>query len=200
MLVNEQERTQPSTMSVSRLIEIQEKNFQKQLDWIRQADKKAQILMGTNLAMVGALLSLTTKPTNFSVAYPIVVILGAIFPALSLVSCTSATSPRIGHSMERNILILGRLRVLWRKNEVIPNTEARRSLIFFGQIRALTLDDYSARVGDQTPEQYLEDLNSQCYVNATIADLKHERIRIASSQILLGFIPWALAIYLLRTM
>ena len=84
MLVNDHARTEPSTMSVSRLIEIQEKTFQKQLDWIRQADKKAQILIGTNLA--------------------------------------------------------------------------------------------------------------------TIADLKHERIQIASSQLLIGFVPWALAIYLLRSM
>jgi hypothetical protein len=187
-------------MDVLSLIELQEKTLQKQLDWIRQADKKAQILMGTNLAMIGGLLSLTSKSEVLGLSLPVLVTIGVLFPALSLVSCTSATSPRIGHSAEHDLVVLGRLRITWRKPQADRPTDSRPSLIFFGQIRRLSLEAYSDRVSEQTPERYLQDLNAQCHINATIADLKHARMRVAGSQLLVGILPWAFAIYFLRTM
>jgi len=185
-------------MDVVALVQMQEKVFQKQLDWIRQADKKAQILMGTNLAMVAALLSLTSKPGAINAAHAALVLLGVFFPAMSLLACTAATSPRIKGRHEHTLLSIGPIQVLWRKRTTSKFPRAAKSLIYFGDIGQLTLADYADRVREQTPERYLQDLNMQCHVNATIANLKFEGIRRASTQLAVGFFTWALAIYLLR--
>jgi len=200
MLTSDPVDVRLTSMDIATLIQVQEKVFQKQLDWIRQADKKSQILMGTNLAMVAGLLSLTSKPGALNAGHAGQVVVGIFFPALSLLSCAAATSPGIKHKREHELLAVGPLRIVWRKR-VPPNPQRQgTSLIFFGDIRRLSLEGYSERVSRQAPERYLEDLNSQCHVNATIADIKFEMLRRATVQLAFGFFPWALSIYLLRTM
>jgi len=134
-------------------IDAQEKELARLLEWIRQADSKSQIIVGANLALIGAVVGLMPNGAKSNVWSLVLVAGGCLLPGISLFHCLSASQPHV----------------------IGPP----HSLIYFKRIRGLSFDKYCDAVSKRTGSDYLHDLNNQCHVNAEIADKKYDRIKRA---------------------
>src|SRR5437667_7577979 len=96
-------------------LDLQEKNLARQLDWIGRHDTKASVVLGLATGMLGVLASMGSKPSTWT---PIVVVLTSV-----------------------SIVLLGSSFVFIHLGNY-PRTRGPRSLIFFGKIAVLPLDEY----------------------------------------------------------
>lgn len=162
-------------------VELQEKELARLLDWIGKADSKAQIVIGANIAMIGALMALTpddAKKDGWALFW---VAFACAFPTLSLYQCFAAAMP---HILPPNAPWIERL-MFWKR-------DIKPSLIFFGGITAhcKTLESYASKVENRSEGEYLDDLNNQCFANAQIAAAKFRRLARAWYALFLGLFPW----------
>ena len=159
-------------MDLSQAIDAQEKSLARLLEWIRHADSKSQILITLNLAMIGGIVAGMPTPDKLNVRDVGFLLVGAGPSFFNLMHCLHATSPR-------------------------TITKATQSSIYFGLMAKSGLDQYLIYVSERTQEEYLHDLNEQCYANAKIADKKYRHIRIAVLWTFRCILLWLIAVYLL---
>ena len=74
-----------------------------------------------------------------------------------------------------------------------------RSLLYFGTVGKMTLDEYRGRFLAQDPREYLEDLLQQCHRNCQIVRVKFWSLQYAYGWLVAAVVPWAFAIYLFKT-
>ena len=139
---------------VNHEIEVLEKSLERHLSWIRQSDTKSQMLIAINLVLVSAVLSETPKADAFTWRTAAIIFLGNIVPCWNLFKCFATITPHV---------------------KALNN-----SLVFFGTINKMTIDEYKNAVKSRTQEDYLDDLIIQTYTNAKIADIKYRRIKHAA--------------------
>jgi hypothetical protein len=162
-------------MTMTEKVDAQEKELARLLEWIRQADAKSQIVVGANLALIGAVLALTPKEAKTDWTALLLVLAGCVLPSLSLYACLSASQP----------------------HTKAPGNRPQSSLIYFKLLQNLTFDAYAQKVSARTCEEYLDDLTNQCHANAEIAEKKYRRIRTAWLMMFWSIPPWLVILLIL---
>jgi len=141
------------------------------LQWARAAESKQSLILPLSLAILGALAALATKQSTWEV-----------FPAI--VSSIST------------ILLL--LALLFSALAAFPRTSGPKgSLLFFGGI--CDLEQFKKAIHDQTDEEYIGDLLSQCHRNAQIAEKKFYWIQRSIASLFLSAPLWIVAVYSLHS-
>src|SRR5260370_1577264 len=79
-----------------------------------------------------------------------------------------------------------------------PRTSGPKSLIFFGTISSLPIDEYRKTAYSQSQEDYLQDLLIQSHVVACIVAKKFWALQWAYRMLFLALPPWAASIYLFK--
>jgi hypothetical protein len=149
-------------------IQRAERNLQRMLEWIGRHDARSAGTLGVTLAMMGAL-SASLPPLSRWPAH-----------LLPVVLLTSAGSAFVLFHLLRS---------------QFPRIHAHRpSICFFGTISRMEHDDYRRRFSTLDDEGYLNDLLSQCHVNASILTVKFTCLKRALIALLFTALPWALAI------
>jgi len=151
-----------------------EKSLSQMIDWIGRHDSRSAGLMGITVAMMGALSAATPAIKQWSNLFTF---------ALIVTACGFAT---VLYQLMRG---------------QIPRMRAGKpSLSFFGTVAAMPQDEFRSRFVAMTEEEYLDDLLSQCYVNARILRSKFRCLKRGLISLLLTAIPWAWAISLAKSL
>ena len=128
--------------------------------WGIAADNKVNVLTAVQAAVFAFVLPKTgewfDKPAT-SFWMEVFLACGLLLLAGGLAKCVDAIFPRT------------------------KNTQRIKSMTFFGDINALSLEEYRATLQEMTPEKWREDYVSQIHTNAVIATRKHQSIKIAVS-------------------
>jgi uncharacterized membrane protein YgdD (TMEM256/DUF423 family) len=152
-------------------LDVQERALDRISDWIRAADAKTTPILAIDAALTATLVGLAARPGAWMEWSGYWLFLGAALLVTSLLMVAISTSPRL--------------------------TRRAPSLIFFGEIASLPPGEYLARVSARSPVDYLADLTTQCHRNAEIATAKYRWVRFATLALLLGLLPWLIALYVL---
>ena len=139
-------------------LEILEKNLTRVQEWIKAADQKISILFAFEGVMI----------TLFSV--PIFQWLGShwfLFSFLSTLTCVASFF----------LLSWGFIKLIFSLAPQISRTYDKKSLIFFGDIAKVSLQEYSVAVDEMTEVQYREDLIEQIFTSSQIALIKHKSFK-----------------------
>jgi hypothetical protein len=149
-----------------------ESTLNMQLEWVRGVDGKIQFLLTIEIAMLGALAAVVPDPDTFAWAWHgLWVIAGSLGLLGSLVCCGVAT---------------------------IPRTKAPApSLIFFGEIAKLTVEEFGTAILKRTDDVLLNDLITQTHKNAQLAASKYAVLRVAYAAFFVGLAGWLPAMYFL---
>ena len=159
------------TMTSERRIQILEVDLARHISWIAAADAKTAFLLTLATAMLAleaAVAPAYGKWTRFGA------VSGGVAAAclFGSVGCLAAT--------------------------IFPRTEGpKRSLIFFGDVACMKLDDYRSRTSALSDEGRLEDLIEQCHINALIAGKKYTWIRRSALMLYAALLPWVVATLIL---
>ncbi len=147
-------------------------NLTRQVEWVKQADAKANFAFAFNMAMLGMLAAVAPKTlSGWSPAPGLFSVLATLLFAYSLVCIGIALFPRT-----------------WGPDS---------SLVYFGGISKHTIDDFREAACALTEDAYLQDLCDQCYRNAEIATTKFKWVQRAIFTLYIAALPWLLAIWLL---
>lgn len=150
-----------------------EKALSQMIDWIGRNDSRSAGLMGITVAMMGALSSATPPVKSWTGLY-----------VLALALCVT------GFGVVLYQLMRGQ----------IPRIRpGKPSLSFFGSVAGMPQEEFHKRFVALTPEEYLEDVLSQCYVNARILRSKFRCLKRGLIALLLTAIPWTWALYLAKS-
>ena len=155
-------------MSFNRL-EALEKELERLLRWVGAAESRLAFVFSVSTAMLGAIALTVGDPTEWSWSLGAAALLAIMLLLSSIVCSALATFPRTAGK--------------------------GRSLIFFGSIDSLPLDEYRKLAMSQTESGYRDDLIEQCHRNAQIASTKYAWIRRSMICIFLAAVPWAFALF-----
>ncbi|GGE41406.1 hypothetical protein GCM10007276_18500 [Agaricicola taiwanensis] len=151
-----------------------EKQLSQMIDWIGRHDSRSAGLMGITVAMMGALSAATPPLKDWSPVF--MVALGITVTGFGFV-----------------------LYQLMRGQ--IPRLRAGKpSLSFFGTVAGMPPQDFRDKFVAMTEAEYIEDLLSQCYVNARILRSKFRCLKRGLVGLLVTAIPWAWAISLAKSL
>ncbi len=150
-------------------MELREKDLERLLRWGGAAESRLAFGFSVSTAMLGAIALSVGDLVDWSWPSTAAALL-AIVLLLSSIECPAlATFPRTAGKT--------------------------RSLIFFGYIDSLSLDEYRKLVMSQTESGYRDDLIEQCHRKAQIASSKYAWFRRSMICIFLAAVPWAFALF-----
>lgn len=148
-----------------------EKILSLQLDWVKTADSKIPSIFAINIGMLGAITALVKireEWTSFSIVIPLIC---SLLLLLSIGCLALAMFPRLKGPKGSNL--------------------------FFGEINRQDEDSFKKEVLHSTDEGYVEDILSQSYRNAEIANSKYTFIQKAFFFTFSSVPLWLISIYLL---
>lgn len=148
-----------------------EKILALQLQWIQAADAKVSPIFAINVAMAGSIVALTKALTAWTAGAVIFTALCLSLIVLSVVFLSLAMFPRLKGPTYSNIFFGG--------------ITKRAELLYLQEMKTLT------------SEKYAEDLITQAYRNAEIAQSKYQHVKRAFITSFLSVPFWLVAIYLL---
>jgi hypothetical protein len=152
-------------------ISFLEKNLENISSVLKVAEQKINFISGIIVAMFGFLIVLISKDTEWNLILKILTITCIILYAICLLLLAIAS---------------------------FPNTKGKKnSVLFFGSTFFDNLKLYKKEVNNLVEHDYLEDLISQCFINAKIAERKFKFIKISLILFYVGIVPWILSIFLL---
>lgn len=146
-----------------------EKSLQRLLSWIVAVELRLTFLLTISLAMLSVLAGIAPKPFILCGFASINGIIAAILLLFSIFFAALATFPR--------------------------TTGPAGSLIFFGELSALSFDDYRNKVSELNDAQYIDDLVAQCHRNAQIARIKFSHIKRSLVAVFFSAPFWLLSVY-----
>ncbi|MDD5774066.1 MAG: DUF5706 domain-containing protein [bacterium] len=150
---------------------IAEKLLLLQLEWIKAADSKVSPIFAINVAMLGLIVALIKTVTLWTIGPAIISTLSLIPLALSIGFLAFAMFPRLSGPKGSNV--------------------------FFGEITKKAETVYLNEMKTLNDEKYENDLLSQVYRNAEIAETKYAYVKLAFISSFISVPFWLLAIYLL---
>ncbi|MBW8035916.1 MAG: hypothetical protein FVQ79_09870 [Planctomycetes bacterium] len=148
-----------------------EKILSLQLEWVKAADAKVPPIFAINVAMLGVIVALMKALTSWTVGTAIFTALCLIPLALSIGLIALAMFPRLSGPKGSNV--------------------------FFGGITKKAEAIYLEEVKTLSDEKYENDLLSQAYRNAEIAETKYAYVKLAFVSSFVSVPFWLVAIYLL---
>ena len=165
--------TGTAKMPTEQQLELAQKNLDYILEWVTRFDNKNYIVLGIETGMLGTLAALAPEAKLW---YPLMI----AFAALSLI-----------------LLAIGLLLVYLGNYPRLkgPND----SLFYFGSICKTKLDEYERQFRKRSAEEHLKDLLGQCHRNSEILKQKFSYLTWAYRMLFIGVTPWAITIYLFRT-
>lgn len=149
-------------------IDAQQRELDRVSEWIRAADAKVSIVAAIDIGMLAAVATAAASSGPPLALATIAIVLGGVFPAISLALASRALLPQL-----------------------VPSS---KSLIFFGTVAGLSTAEYESQLSKRTEEDYLRDLVAQSHINSTIATSKHVNVRKSTWCLLVGVLPWLIAI------
>ncbi len=152
-------------------IDRAEKVLSLQLEWIRVADAKVPPLFAINTAMLGVMAVLVKSIQVWTIATAIVTTISALSLLLSMGCLAICMFPRLNGP--------------------------KSSSVFFGGIAKQAEGKFKKDFASQADTDYLDDVLSQTYRNAEIADTKYGVIKVAFIFTFFSMPVWLLAVYLL---
>lgn len=147
-----------------------EKSLDRHLQWIGRFDTRTSLITGIAVAMLGVLATVSPPFAKWTPALTTAASACLVCLAGSLVSLFFALFPRTAS----------------------PNA----SLHYFGSVATMKADEFRNKFRGQSVAHYFDDLVEQCQVNASILARKFFYLKVALALLLLGALPWALAIFL----
>lgn len=152
-------------------VDILEKELARLLSWIQTIESKISIIFPLSTAMLGSLAVLVPKYACWTAFPTIVSVISILFLIFSIVFSALASFPRTSGPEE--------------------------SLIYFGRIASMDLDQYETAVKQLGQDGYIDDLIKQCHRNAQIAKRKFSWVKRALACLFISSAPWVIAVYLL---
>ena len=150
---------------------ILERQLDLLLGWVRASESRLVFLLSLSTAMLSVITIFSRSIANWSVWTSTMAFVAGFWLALGIASCAASVFPRTGG----------------------PSA----SLIYFGGIGSLELEEYKRRVKSRTTDEYLDDLVEQCHINAKIAAKKYQWVRKSLTLVSLGFASWVVWLILL---
>ena len=154
-----------------------ENNLRRVHEWTKSADQKISILMAFQglyiTALVAVLSKLYTKESTDLTTWQMLLVVGSI-------AC----------------LLLSFVKSLWALLPRLKSQEGKPSLTYFGDIAAITRDEFHQKIREATDELYMTDLTDQIYISSRIATTKHKHFR---SSVILFVTTFALSLVLYFT-
>lgn len=136
-----------------------EANLTRIQDWIKSADQKISIWF----AFQGVFITLITpyfltktffvRLLTFCSSQIFILVTGFGFIAYGIFNSASALVPRL------------------------KNNTGKKSMIYFGDITSLNLDDFKKELNSYSESDYEEDLKRQIYISSKISSKKHKLFR-----------------------
>ena len=153
------------------IIELLETELARLLEWVRAAESRLAFILPLSTVMLGALAVLAPRISSWSVYSAIVSSFAVFFLVFSIIFAAIASFPRtIG---------------------------PKGSLIYFGGIVALDLEQFSSAIDSLTRDKYESDLIKQCHRNAQIAQRKYTWVQRSMACLFISSAPWAISLFLL---
>lgn len=149
-------------------VDLLEKELDRLLQWVRAAESRLALVLPLATAMLGALAVSIPDAFDWTVLSGIAASFSVFFLALSIVFSALATFPR--------------------------TTGPKGSLIYFGGIDAVELDQFKKAVSSLTDDEYMNDLSVQCHRNAQIAAKKYMWVQRSMGCLFLAAGPWAMTL------
>ncbi len=151
------------------IIEVLESELTRLLEWVRAAETKLALILPLSTAMLGALAVLAPRISSWPVFLAIVSSFAVFFLVISIICAAIASFPR--------------------------TTGPKGSLIYFGGIAALDLEQFSSATNSLTRDEYVSDLIKQCHRNAQIAQRKYAWIQRSMVCLFLSSGPWVISLF-----
>ena len=155
------------------IIEVLESELARLLEWVRAAESRLALILPLSTAMLGTLAVLAPKLSNWPVFSAIVSSFAVFFLVLSIIFAAIASFPR--------------------------TTGPKGSLIYFGGIASLDLEQFSSATDSLTKYEYIRDLIKQCHRNAQIAQRKYAWVQRSMACLFISSGPWAISLFELYT-
>lgn len=157
-------------MKTKSKIKIAELNLQRMLDWIARHDNKTSFVTGLNIALIGVLTTSGANIDYWSLCISGLFILTLLFWLSSL---------------------------FFNYKSQYPQTKSQnKSLIYFGTIANLKVEDFKKQAMAVNNQDYLDDLLYQIHINAEILKKKFKSLRMSLILLGLGVLPFIIFISL----
>lgn len=153
------------------VIRVQEDSLSRISGWIQAADAKASPILAIDAALTATLVALAARPGAWSTSSPYWLAIGCVLPLVSSILISLAMFPRITGNLP--------------------------SLLYFGDIASISPEEYRGRVVRRSPGEYLDDLIAQSHTNSKIATKKFRWVRLSTLVLVVGVIPWLVALFFL---
>ena len=150
-------------------IAVLESELTRLLEWVRAAESRLALILPLSTAMLGAIALLAPRISSWPVFSAIVSSFAVFFLVLSIVFAAIASFPR--------------------------TTGPKGSLIFFGGIAALDLEQFSSATNCLTRDEYVSDLIKQCHRNAQIAQRKYAWVQRSMACLFVSSGPWVISLF-----
>jgi len=155
-------------------VRIAEVNLERILEWVSRFDNKSLIVLGVDTALLGILSGSAPQMSRWVQATQIFAGIAFAILAASFILVYTSTYPR-------------------------TKTRAK-SLLFFGTVSELELDDFRHASIRRTEREYLDDLLEQCHKNSEIVASKFKSLTWAYRFLLLSLPFWAITLYLFKSL
>lgn len=161
-------KPEPSEEAISRA----EKSLERHLQWVGRFDTRTSLIVGIAVAMLGITATIAPPLAKWTWLFG----LAFVGTSAALGGCLLA-------------LYFG----------LFPKTASpNSSLLYFGTIGTLKVDEFRRQLRNQSATEYLDDLAEQCHVNAVILVRKFRCLKVALALLLLAAFPWALTVFLAK--
>jgi hypothetical protein len=150
-------------------VEILERELDRLLQWVRAAESRLALVLSLGTAMLGALAVSIPRAFEWSLFSAIAASFAVFLLVLSIVFSALATFPR--------------------------TTGPKGSLIYFGGIASVEVEQFAKRMKALTEDEYIEDLTLQCHRNAQIATKKYGWVQKSMGCLFMSSPFWAIALF-----
>ncbi len=150
-------------------IAVLESELTSLLEWVRAAESRLAFILPLSTVMLGALAVLAPRISSWSVYSAIVSSFAVFFLVFSIIFAAIASFPR--------------------------TTGPKGSLIYFGGIVTLDLEQFTSAVDSLTRDEYVSDLIKQCHRNAQIAERKYAWVQRSMACLFISSGPWVISLF-----
>ncbi len=155
-------------------VDYLEKELARLIDWIKSADTRISFILPLSTVMLGTMAALAPTLNEWTKISAFAVFAASLLLVFSIVFIALATFPR--------------------------TKGPKKSMIFFGCINTMDLEQFRTSVSSLEEGEYINDLIDQCHINAQIAEEKFVWIKKSLASLFLSSLPWFVSIYLLYEM
>jgi len=151
-----------------------EENLIRVQDWIKSADEKISIWLafqGVFITLMAPYLFAQTffvRLLTFCLPQILILVSGLVFIGYGIFNAVSALVPRL------------------------KNSTGKKSLIYFGDISSLNLEEFKKELKLYSQSDYEEDLKKQIYISSKISSKKHKLFRDSIISFFIGILILAL--------